>query len=264
MVGIFYGEKVTGRRKCPTSFFCISMRLFMVCIYGIFTVFVKFCKIVTLLINLKYMNEIEHIDAGEQGTRPNMSKISKLLNDLGIPTIADHCTYVIWPEKENLDKFLSYWWAKWYSPLQPYITTLYPAVHTALKHDYKKCMIGASYSFNPESIINRLFNLGQSDINHGWVLQHIAYNVPAGLDFNQLKSSFESSNASPISPIFTYKNQDGSLSQAFISGKGKITSFIELIQRKTGTLFVPEQIDNLYKWLTEIQLPQNEKQQKLT
>ena len=88
--------------------------------------------------------------------------------------------------------------------------------------------------------------------------------MPAGLDFNQLKSSFESSNASPISPIFTYKNQDGSLSQAFISGKGKITSFIELIQRKTGTLFVPEQIDNLYKWLTEIQLPQNEKQQKLT
>lgn len=138
------------------------------------------------------------------------------------------------------------------------ITTKFPAEHIALVEkptatSVSRRMVGLSVSLDPDSPINKLYELGKEKGKLA-VRQHAAYSVDPAIDFAQIRRSLELRGVNFMTPVLEYSDPGGAmLRQMFVACKVPYGPFIEIIQRtpdpKTGLPFEgfnADQIDRLY------------------
>jgi hypothetical protein len=163
----------------------------------------------------------------------------------------DHITYVAAAEDEN--NFIARWGLLGFKEYVRVHTPRYPAAHIALAsgHDPNfpwAMMTGLSVSPDPKSAINLFVQ------RYGAGPQHVAYNIGAGEDMEELHRKLVARGWQFMTNVLTYRDSTGAgIRQMFVAPQVPYGPFSELVQRIHGPTGQPfdgfdtTNIDNLYE-----------------
>ena len=171
---------------------------------------------------------------GDHGVLRTVDKLH--VERTGDEPCVDHATFVAAYGMRH--KFIKHWERKGLKPVQPLITTEFPAEHIALVRgdaEYEACdsMIGLSVSADANSPLNKLMRYPKpARSNLPGTLQHVAVNIDPSVDMEQFFEELEANGIRFMTPLLVSRQARFRLSQAFTATTKPFGHFVEIIQRK--------------------------------